>query len=80
MYLSKKLIVAVVIGAAVLGYGLRYATVPECRERPFLVFLAKAAKTALWVMMFAESEEPECRNTIVAVPPDEPVIDHARSL
>ena len=79
MYLSKKSIAAALIAAAALGFSVQYLT-PRKPDRPFLVFLAKAARTALWVMMFAESEEPCQKTLIVTSPGDEPVLDHARSL
>lgn len=79
MYLSKQSIVAALIVAAAIGFGAQYL-VPRKPDRPFLVLLAKAARTALWVMMFAENEEPCQKTLIVTSPGDEPVLDHARSL
>lgn len=79
MYLSKKSIAAALIVAAAVGFGAQYL-VPKKQDRPFLSFLAKAARAALWVMMFADKEEPCERTMIVTSPSDEPFIDHARSL
>lgn len=79
MYLSKKSIAAALIVAAAVGFGTQYF-VPRKPDRPFLSFLAKAARAALWVMMFAEKEEPCDRTTMVTSPSGEPFIDHARSL
>lgn len=80
MYLSKKNLAVILVVALAVGFGARQIIPERKKDRPFLVFLAKAARTALWVMMFAESEEPEPCHTIVSAPLDGPFIDHARSL
>ena len=80
MYLSKKSLAVILVVALAVGYGARQVVPDRKKDRPFLVFLAKAARTALWVMMFADTEEPEPCQTIVSAPMDGPFIDHARSL
>lgn len=52
--------------------------VPQ-NDRPVLRLIAKAAKTALWVMLFAE-EQPQPQMVQHVIGDDgHPVIDHARA-
>lgn len=64
--------------AAILGIALGWfaATSPAspikpAPERPVLRFLAKLAKTGLWVMMFAEQPPQESKHYIVHARVDE---------
>lgn len=79
MKVSKTSIGLAIIAAAAIGFFANELMPKKEPDRPFLSFIAKAARTALWIMMFAEDKPCE-RTNIVAAPQDEPFIDHARSL
>lgn len=82
MYVDKKTIAAVVLALAVGAWASSSVTVkPEPRpSRPVVSFLAKAARTALWIMLFADRQDrQECRPNM-ACDPGDGCIDHARSL
>lgn len=82
MYVDKKTIAAVVLALAVGAWASSSAsTMPEPRpSRPVVSWIAKAARTALWIMLFADKQDrQECRPNM-ACDPGDGCIDHARSL
>jgi NADH:ubiquinone oxidoreductase subunit H len=74
---SRLAIVAALIVAFMLGGWIGDEFRPK-PDRPVLRFLAKAARTAMWIML-VESATRETEYTRAA-PPDPDHIDHARSL
>lgn len=81
MTVDRKTLVALVLAAAIGAWASSSAHKPAPKpQRPVLSFLAKAARTALWIMMFADStDRQECRPNMACSPGDD-CIDHARSL
>lgn len=72
----RALVIAVVIAFLAGGYiGDELRPKPD---RPVLRFLAKAAKTFLWIMVFEEPPQPQPPYKAAALDADQ--IDHARSL
>ena len=70
----KTLVIALIIAAAIVTVGSSY----QKPDRPFLNFLAAAAKIALRVMVFAEPPPQDMDAKVTASDPD--TINHARSL
>ena len=73
-----------VIAAFALGVWVATPTTPQPPDRPVLTWIARAAKTLLWVAAFAE-QPPEHRHDarIVqhAIGEDGyPIVDHGRGL
>ena len=79
----RLLVIAGILGCA-LGWFAATSPASPIRpapDRPVLRFLAKLARTGLWVMMFAEPPPQETKTYIVHARVDEdghPVINHAR--
>jgi len=72
----KSIVLALVIAFAVGGYiGDEFRKEPE---RPVLKFLAKVARTGLWLMVLGEKPQPPSPAYTRAPDPDH--IDHGRSL
>lgn len=70
----RVIIIAIIVAFLIGGYvGDELRPQPE---RPFLKFLARAAKVAMWVMIM---EEPQPQR-YQAVSADADHVDHARSL
>lgn len=92
MKLDKNLVLVAVVAFAVAWWAAHNTSgdfipnpfVPQRPDRPFLKFVAKAAKTCLWVFMFAEPK-PECPPRMHVVratigPDGHELIDHAEGL
>lgn len=72
----RVIIIAVIVAFLIGGYvGDELRPQPE---RPFLKFLARAAKVAMWVMIMEEA--PQQHQRYQAVSADADHVDHARSL
>jgi hypothetical protein len=80
----RLLVIAGILGCALGWFAATSPASPikPAPDRPVLRFLAKLAKTGLWVMMFAEQPPKEETQTyIVHARVDEdghPIINHAR--
>lgn len=71
----RVIIIAVIVAFLIGGYvGDELRPQPE---RPFLKFLARAAKVAMWVMIMEEQPQPQRYQAVSA---DADHVDHARSL
>lgn len=84
MNIDRKTVICLIAGMA-LGWAVfdgGSPFTPMKPDRPVLRFLAKAAKSMLWVMMFAEPPpaEPGMAQTLHRTVDGEPAIDHARAL
>lgn len=79
--------VLVIVAAAALGYwmaGESHPAPPRPTDRPVLTWIARAAKSLLWIAVFAEkppAEAADARMVHHAVGADGyPIVDHARGL
>lgn len=90
MNIDKRIVYAFVAGLAFawwMGSSSKplptpFNPMPSPTDRPVLRFIAKAAKTALWFMLFVEpTPESGERRFVQAVVGDDgfPTIDHARA-
>lgn len=82
MHVDRKTLAIVVLALAAGAWVASSASPANGprRNRPVLSLVSKAARTALWIMLFADkNDHRECRPN-VACSPGEDCIDHARSL
>lgn len=75
--MNRWTVVLALIVAFMLGGWIGDEARPQ-PERPVLKFLARVARTGLWLMVLGESPQPQPQYTRTI--PDDDHIDHARSL
>jgi hypothetical protein len=79
---SKRVLVVAVCACLVVGWAANAQLRPDPKkDRPVLKAVAKIAKTALWIMVFAEPAPPQCSEEIQSVLVDEQGyahLNHAR--
>lgn len=80
MRVSKRTIGIALIVSLAVGYGAHILLPPKRPNRPYVRLLSKAARTALWLLMFAEDMNQEDSDVMVSCPGDQPCLNHSRSL